>query len=365
MPSGVDFNTNTNNNTTNNTTPPTISAHHHTSHTATSHTTIPTTATTTNHTINGHALFPLPSKRADQSIDKSSSSTTQLNVFCTTKVPYFTPLGGNRPDAAVVACVAVWEEEEEEAKEDVILPPDVLDTTLGMLCSPLKVKKVEDLRAREAYFDFPTASIRLYTLDAEVEEELKKMTTHMPNGGLSVMAVLGGEVTRMRDNFMEETHNYAYNWQALGGLDLRRTSLESIGSSFLEGCRNLTTVTLPPSLTEVGDRFLRGCTRLQRVDMGHTALQTVGRCFANFCDDLSTVVFPDRVAYVGGFFLLDCGHVEVKSESTAVKEAAEAHHEYLKHRGREAIVNLSCRYARAVAQDRTALADNRKRTREN
>ena len=119
------------------------------------------------------------------------------------------------------------------------------------------------------------------------------------------------------------------------------------------------------SLTEVGDRFLRGCTRLQRVDMGHTALQTVGRCFANFCDDLSTVVFPDRVAYVGGCFLLDCWHVEVKSASSAVKDAAEAHHEYLKNRGRAAIVNLSCRYARAVAQDRTALADNRKRTREN
>ena len=251
-------------------------------------------------------------------------------------MPYFTPLGGNQPDAAVVACVAVWEEEEEEAKEDVILPPDVLDTTLGMLCSPLKVKKVEDLRAREAYFDFPTASIRLYTLDAEVEEELKKMTTHMPNGGLSVMAVLGGEVTRMRGNFMRGRKYNAYNWQALGGLDLRRTSLESIGSYFLADCRNLTTVALPPSLTEVGDSFLQQCHSLQRVDMGHTALQTLGEAFAFDCQRLTTVVLPDTVQKVGGMFLFWCGHVEVKSGSAA----------------------------RAVAQDRTALADNRKRTRE-
>ena len=50
-----------------------------------------------------------------------------VSRFCTACVPDFTPLGGSRPDAAVVACVAVWKEEE-EAEEDVVLPPDVLDT---------------------------------------------------------------------------------------------------------------------------------------------------------------------------------------------------------------------------------------------
>ena len=70
---------------------------------------------------------------------KSNSNTMiiELPSFCTVSVPEFTPLGGSRPDAAVLACTAVWMEgEEEEEKKDAILPPDVLDTALAMLCAP-------------------------------------------------------------------------------------------------------------------------------------------------------------------------------------------------------------------------------------
>ena len=73
----------------------------------------------------------------------NSNIMINLNHFCTVNVPDFTPLGGSRPDAAVVACVAVWK------KEDVILPPDVLDTSLGMLCAPPIIKDVSDLEGRE------------------------------------------------------------------------------------------------------------------------------------------------------------------------------------------------------------------------
>ena len=67
---------------------------------------------------------------------KATNSDTIVNLhhFCRVNVPDFTPLGGSRPDAAVVACVAVWKEE--DVKEDVILPPDVLDTSLGCCVPP-------------------------------------------------------------------------------------------------------------------------------------------------------------------------------------------------------------------------------------
>ena len=99
-------------------------------------------------------------------------------------VPQFTPLGGSRPDAAVVACVAVCLEEEEEAEEDIILPPDVLDTALSMLCAPLVVRHVRDLRGREAHFTFDRVDVRLHTTDMEVEAALKRITAKMPGGGL-------------------------------------------------------------------------------------------------------------------------------------------------------------------------------------
>ena len=240
-----------------------------------------------------------------------------LHHFCTMEVPDFTPLGGSRPDAAVVACVAVWEEEEEEAKEDVILPPDVLDTTLAMLCSPPIIQHVSDLR--EAHFKCHTATIRLCTADEEVEIALWEMTKHMPRGGLSVTVVLGQAVTDLRDRFFDE--KLGRRWTALGRIDFRRTLLQRIDSEFLNDCDSLTTVSLPRSLTEVGDLFLARCTSLRSVDMGRTALQTVGEFFAARCSSLTTVVLPDTVTEVGDFMLEWCDRVEVRSGSTAVQDA--------------------------------------------
>ena len=169
-----------------------------------------------------------------------------------------------------MGCVAVWEQEEEEAKADVILPPDILDTALAMLCAPLIIRHAEDLRGREAHFQCPTATVRMHTMDAEVEEALRRMTADMPGGGLSVTMKLEEAVTELRDSFMEGWKN-GKGWKALGRLDLGRTTLRRIGNNF------------PPSLTEVGENFVRECRSLQRLDMGHTAVHTVGAYCAAHC----------------------------------------------------------------------------------
>ena len=120
----------------------------------------------------------------------------------------------------------------------------------------------------------------------------------------------------------KDGNNFVFD--ALGRVDLRRTSLRRIGHYFLIGCRYLTAVTLPPSLTVVGNVFLGYCSTLQSVDMGHTALHTVGRGFAYNCPRLTTVVLLDSVTKVDALFLRRCDRAEVKSGSTAVQEAATA-----------------------------------------
>ena len=116
--------------------------------------------------------------------DSNRSTNTIINLpeFCTFYVPDFTPLGGSRPDAAVVASTAVWMEEEKDAKEDVILPPDVLDTSLAMLCAPLTVTHAKDLRGREAHFGCPAVTVRLRNTDVEVMEALKGISANTPGG---------------------------------------------------------------------------------------------------------------------------------------------------------------------------------------
>ena len=169
---------------------------------------------------------------------------------------------------------------------------------------------------------FPTATVRLYTSNKNVEAVLMRMTANMPGGGLSVTVVLDNAITEMRCRFMDGRRQDEQSWRALGRVDLRRTSLRRIGSHFLCGCDYLTTVNLPPSLTEVGHWYQAGCHRLQSVDMGHTALHAAGEWFASNCSRLTTVVLPDTVTKVGSRFLYGSGRVEVTSGSTAVQAAA-------------------------------------------
>ena len=257
--------------------------------------------------------------------NNATNTNTSIDVsqFCTVSVPDFTPLGGSRPDAAVVACVAVWEEEEKGAEADVILPPDVLDTALAMICAPLIVRHVGDLRGREAHFKSPAATIQLHTTE-KVEEELMRITANMPEGRLSVTIVLGEGVTQLKSEFMHGWLNRE-RWRVLRLADLRRTSLQTIGDEFLVHCPFLTTVTLPPTVTEVGDMFLWGCHHLQSVDMRHTALRKIGQHFAGECSRLTTVYLPDTVTEVGRNFLFCSRRVEVISGSTAVQAAAAEH----------------------------------------
>ena len=247
-----------------------------------------------------------------------------LPEFCRAIVPDFTPLGGSRPDAAVVACTAVWMEEETEAQENTFLPPDVLDTAMAMLCAPLNVTHARDLRGRATHFRLPAATVRLRTIDWNAMQALKGAIAFMPGGGLSVTMSVPESVTKLPERFMEK-------WAPVGRVDLGRTSLQRIDYWCLYGCSYLTAVILPPSLTEVGDGFLWGCDRLQSVDMRHTALHTVGGYFAYDCRRLTNVVLPDTVTEVGTDFLCKCGPVTVASGSTVVQAAAAKHIPILDH----------------------------------
>ena len=80
----------------------------------------------------------------------SSPTSIDLRRFCTECVPDFAPLGGSRPDVAVVGCAAM-SAYEGGLPRGVILPPDVLDTALAALCAPLVISSVSDLQGREAH----------------------------------------------------------------------------------------------------------------------------------------------------------------------------------------------------------------------
>ena len=292
----------------------------------------------------------------------SNSSVTELPP-CKLSVPGFAPLGGSRPDAAVVACAAVGLYTG-GLPEGVVVAFDVLDTALAVLCAPLIITHVRDLRGREAHFGCPAASVRLRTTDEDVFQALERISVDIPEGGLSVFMSLEewvielpdhwmqmwpavGQVdlgrtslTTIGDSFLAYSRNLAVatlppTLTGVGGgflwgckiqhVDLSRTSLQRIGDSFLGECPNLTAVTLPPSLSEVGRGFLGGCNSIRHLDLQHTALNIIGPWFLANCSNLTSVVLPDTVTHVGRGFLYQCGRVEVTSGSPPVEAAAVEH----------------------------------------
>ena len=91
---------------------------------------------------NKRSSIPNIAANNNRNYARNSNTSIDLSEFCAMSVPDFTPQVCSRPDAAVAACVAVWEEEEKEALTDVIPPPppEVLDIALAMICAPLIIK---------------------------------------------------------------------------------------------------------------------------------------------------------------------------------------------------------------------------------
>ena len=130
----------------------------------------------------------------------------------------------------MVGCAAVWLEEEKEAEDDVILPPDVLDTSLAILCAPLKVAKMNDLSNREAHFCSPAATVILRTSDEDVFGQLRWMSGKCtPDGGLSVAVVLEESPTKLGEEFLTQAQSEFFHNRAFGRVNLERTSLWRIG----------------------------------------------------------------------------------------------------------------------------------------
>ena len=259
---------------------------------------------------------PRLSPRRVTGLTQHKNNKFNLQAFCTDSVPDFTPLGGSRPDAAVVACASIKLFTERLA-EEVILPPDVLDTALATLCAPLIVTHVGDLRGREAHFRCPAATVRLRTIDDDVLGALQRISADMEGGGLSVTVQLEEAMEALPDEFMEEL-------DSLMLVDMRPTVLQRVGHGFLYNCPSLTSVAMPDSLRDIDYNFLNDCTNIERVDLRHTVLLTVGDCFLCDCTRLISLNLPESLTDVSDGFLLGCSKIQhVDLRHTALRRVGD------------------------------------------
>ena len=75
-------------------------------------------------------------------------------------------------------------------------------------------------------------------------------------------------------------------------------SVTSIGDYAFNGCTGLTSITIPDSVTSIGERAFGGCTGLTSVSIGN-GMSSIGICAFSGCKGLTSVTIGDSVTSIG------------------------------------------------------------------
>ena len=81
-------------------------------------------------------------------------------------------------------------------------------------------------------------------------------------------------------------------------------SVTTIGDEAFCGC-DITSITIPDSVTTIGDDAFGGCESLTSVTIGDS-VTTIGEWAFNYCLSLTSVTIPDSVTTIGGGAFRDC-----------------------------------------------------------
>ena len=82
-------------------------------------------------------------------------------------------------------------------------------------------------------------------------------------------------------------------------------SVTNIGDYAFSGCRSLTSLVIPDSVTNIGDYAFEGCGSLSSLVLPD-GVTSIGKCAFWGCGSLSSLVLPDGVTNIGGNAFADC-----------------------------------------------------------
>ncbi len=95
-----------------------------------------------------------------------------------------------------------------------------------------------------------------------------------------------------------------YNCSGLTSVTIPN-SVTSIGESAFRGCSGLTSVTIPNSVTTIGERAFYNCSGLTSVTIGNS-VTSIGNSAFSGCSGLTSVTIPNSVTSIGSSAFSDC-----------------------------------------------------------
>ena len=97
------------------------------------------------------------------------------------------------------------------------------------------------------------------------------------------------------------------------------TGVTQIGSSTFEGCGSLANVTIPNTVTEIGDSAFEDCVALSAVTIPDSVKNIGYEAFIG-CGALTTLIIPDHVERIGGNAFYNCDKLETVTIGSGVKD---------------------------------------------
>ena len=98
-----------------------------------------------------------------------------------------------------------------------------------------------------------------------------------------------------------------YNCNNLSSISLPNT-ITSIGSSAFEGCTNLSSISLPTTITSIGSSAFEGCTNLSSISLP-TTITSIGSNAFKDCVSLCSIAIPDNVSVIENCTFYGCTHL--------------------------------------------------------
>ena len=101
-------------------------------------------------------------------------------------------------------------------------------------------------------------------------------------------------------------------------------SVTTIGSSAFSGCGSLTSIIIPDSVTSIGDGAFHGCTGLANITIPDS-VTTIGDWAFAECDSLTSIVIPDSVTSIGSRAFSNCinlANVTIGDSVTTIGDSA-------------------------------------------
>ncbi|MDO4824270.1 MAG: leucine-rich repeat domain-containing protein, partial [Bacteroidales bacterium] len=119
------------------------------------------------------------------------------------------------------------------------------------------------------------------------------------------------EVTFAEGSKLETIGESAFNGcKVLSSITIP-ASVTSIGQSAFSGCSALSSITIPASVTSIGKQAFYGCTKLETVTFAEgSKLETIGESAFNGCKVLSSITIQASVTSIGNFAFQYCYALE-------------------------------------------------------